>query len=238
MNTNSPKSGHSTSESFSKLSYHRLISQSESSVDSDSNWLITLSDVFTLLLVFMVVFLVMTKNTTGSDESINDNEIKIMANIDYEKTIIQTGIRDAIAERVSSLALGEEVSVVAKDREVVVIMKEKVTFMPGEVDVLVGSQYLLDRIAEIINRYPGYLVEISGHTDDVPIRTPLYPSNWELSVARAASVLKYFINNHSVDPSRLSIKGNADKKPLTTNDTPENRGRNRRVEIRFIQAEA
>ena len=117
-------------------------------------------------------------------------------------------------------------------------MKEKVTFMPGEVDVLEGSQHLLDRIAEIINRYPAYLVEISGHTDDVPIRTPLYPSNWELSVARASSVLKYFIHTHSVDPSRLSIKGNADKKPLTSNDTPENRARNRRVEIRFIQAEA
>jgi len=188
--------------------------------------------------VFMIVFLVMTKNTTGSGEAVGDNEVKVMNNTDYEKTIIQTGIRDELAERVSSLALGEEVSVVAKDREVVVIMKEKVTFMPGEVDVLEGSQHLLDRIAEIINRYPAYLVEISGHTDDVPIRTPLYPSNWELSVARAASVLRYFINSQSVDPSRLSIKGNADKKPLTSNDTPENRARNRRVEIRFIQAEA
>ena len=238
MSTHTQKSGLSASDSFSKLSYHRLISESEASVDSDSNWLITLGDVFTLLLVFMIVFMVMTKNTTGSNEAVGDNEVKVMNNTDYEKTIIQTGIRDELAERVSSLALGEEVSVVAKDREVVVIMKEKVTFMPGEVDVLEGSQHLLDRIAEIINRYPAYLVEISGHTDDVPIRTPLYPSNWELSVARAASVLRYFINSQSVDPSRLSIKGNADKKPLTSNDTPENRARNRRVEIRFIQAEA
>lgn len=238
MNDLNQKPLHSENSSYSGPSYRELMSKSEASVDSDSNWLITLSDVFTLLLVFMVVFLVMTKNTTGSDESVKDNEIKVMSNTDYEKTIIETGIRDAIAERVSSLALGEEVSVVAKDREVVVIMKEKVTFMPGEVDVLEGSQPLLDRIAEIINRHPGYLVEISGHTDDVPIKTSLYPSNWELSVARAASVLKYFINTHSVDPSRLSIKGNADKKPLTSNDTPENRARNRRVEIRFIQAEA
>ena len=226
------------SDSYSRLSYSGLISKSEASVDSDSNWLITLSDVFTLLLVFMVVFLVMTKNTTGSDESGKDNEIKVMANIYYEKTIIETGIRDEIAKRVSSLALGEEVSVVAKGREVVVIMKEKVTFMPGEVYVLDGSQPLLDRIAEIINRHPGYLVEISGHTDNVPIKTPLYPSNWELSIARAASVLKYFINNHGIDSSRLSIKGNADQKPIASNDTPENRAKNRRVEIRFTEAQA
>ena len=224
------------SDSYSRLFYSGLISKSEASEDSDSNWLITLSDVFTLLLVFMIVFLVMTKNTTGSDESGKDNEIKGMANIDYERTIIETGIRDEIAERVSSLALGEEVSVVAKDREVVVIMKEKVTFMPGEVDVLNGSQPLLDRIAEIINRHPGYLVEISGHTDNVPIKTPLYPSNWELSIARAASVLKYFISNHGIDFSRLSIKGNADQKPIASNDTPENRAKNRRVEIRFTEA--
>ena len=237
MNDLNQKPLHTENSFYSGPSYRGLMSKSEASLDSDSNWLITLSDVFTLLLVFMIVFLVMTKNTTGSDETVKEEEMKMIASIDYEKTIIQTGIRDEIAERVNSLALGEEVSVVAKDREVVVIMKEKVTFMPGEGDVLEGSQPLLDRIAEIIIRHPGYLVEISGHTDDVPIKTLLYPSNWELSMARAASVLKYFINTHSVDPSRLSIKGNADKKPLTSNDTPENRARNRRVEIRFIQAE-
>ncbi len=228
---------YSADDSYLKRSYHGLISKSEASVDSDSNWLITLSDVFTLLLVFMVVFLVMTKNSTGSDESGKDIDIKVTADMHNEKTIIESGIRDEIAERVSSLDLGEEVSVLAKGSEVVVIMKEKVSFMPGEADVLVGSQPLLGRIAEIINRHPEFLVEISGHTDNVPIMTPLYPSNWELSVARSANVLKYFINTYFIDPSRLSIKGYADQKPLTSNDTPENRARNRRVEIRFAKAD-
>ncbi len=237
MNDLNQKPMHAENSSYSGPSFRGLMSKSEASVDSDSNWLITLSDVFTLLLVFMIVFLVMTKNTTGSIASVNDNEIKEMANVDYEKMIIKTGIRDEIAERVSSLALGEEVSVVAKDREVVVIMKEKVTFMPGEVDVLGRSQPLLDRIADIINSHPGLLIEISGHTDNIPILTSKYPSNWELSVARAASVLKYFINSHGINSSRLSIKGNADQKPVASNDTPENRAKNRRVEIKFTEAE-
>ena len=224
-------------DSYSGLSCRGLISKSEASMDSDSNWLITLSDVFTLLLVFMIVFLVTTKNTTGSDESVKDTEIREMAGTYFENTIIETGIRDELAERVSSLDLGEEVSVLAKGREVVVIMKEKVTFMPGGADVLEGSQRLLDRIAGIINSYPEFIVEISGHTDNVPIQTSLYPSNWELSVARATSVLKYFINDYGIDSSRLSIKGYADQKPIVSNDTPENRAKNRRVEIRFIQAE-
>lgn len=231
------RSMYSADDSYLKQYHHGLISKSEASVDSDSNWLITLSDVFTLLLVFMVVFLVMSKNSTGSVESGKDIELKVTADVHNEKTIIETGIRDEIAERVSSLDLGEEVSVLAKGREVVVIMKEKISFMPGEADVLEGSQPLLGRIAEIINRHPEFLVEISGHTDNVPIETPLYPSNWELSVARSANVLKYFINTYVIDPSRLSIKGYADQKPLTSNDTPENRARNRRVEIKFTKAE-
>jgi chemotaxis protein MotB len=237
MRENNQRQIHSAADSYLKRSYYGLMSKSEASVDSDSNWLITLSDVFTLLLVFMVVFLVMTKNTTGSDESVTGSDIKVMPDVTYEKTIIETGIRDEIAERVSSLDLGEQVDVLAKGREVVVIMKEKITFMPAEADVLEGSHPVLGRIAEIINSHPEFLVEISGHTDNVPIKTPLYPSNWELSVARSANVLKFFINTHSIDPSRLSIKGYADQKPLTSNDTPENRARNRRVEIKFTKGE-
>jgi chemotaxis protein MotB len=70
------------------------------------------------------------------------------------------------------------------------------------------------------------------------IRTSLYPSNWELSAARAMSVLKYFMNNHGINPSRLSIKGYADQQPMAPNDTPENRAQNRRVEIRLREKEA
>ncbi len=228
----------SANDFYLRQSYHRVIHKSEASVNGDNDWLITLSDVFTLLLVFMIALMVMTKKTAGSDGSVKHIEIKAAVDSDYEQSIIATGIRDEIAGRVNNLDLAEEVSVLAKGREVVVIMKEKITFMPGQAEVLESSRSILDKIAGIINSYPGFIVEISGHTDNVPIQTHLYPSNWELSVARAASVLKYFINTHSIGPSRLSIKGNAEQKPLTSNDSPENRAKNRRVEIRFIQSEA
>jgi hypothetical protein len=95
MRENNQRQIHSAADSYLKRSYYGLMSKSEASVDSDSNWLITLSDVFTLLLVFMVVFLVMTKNTTGSDELVTGSDIKVMPDVTYEKTIIETGIRES-----------------------------------------------------------------------------------------------------------------------------------------------
>ncbi|KJU82777.1 OmpA/MotB domain-containing protein, partial [Candidatus Magnetobacterium bavaricum] len=70
-------------------------------------------------------------------------------------------------------------------------------------------------------------------TDNIPIKTALYPSNWELSAARATSVLRYFIAKHAIEPDRLYVKGNADSRPLVPNNTPEQRAQNRRVEIRL-----
>jgi len=91
----------------------------------------------------------------------------------------------------------------------------------------------MGEIAESIRKNPSYTVEIDGHTDNLPIHTPHYPSNWELSEARATSVLKCFIDTYGIDPSRFYIRGYADRRPLVSNDSPEHRAQNRRVEIRL-----
>ena len=221
--------------------YSQLINKSESSVDSESNWLITLSDVFTLLLVFMIMFVVTTKNSTGSDKSLHEshsNNAFPVEGIDHATAIMKTRIMNDLVGSINSLDMGDAVSVLATSREVIVTMKERISFSPAEAEILAGSEPVLDNIADIINSYPDFLVEIVGHTDNVPISTALYPSNWELSVARATSVLKYFITHHFIDSARLSIKGNADQKPLVPNNSVENRAQNRRVEIRLKEIEA
>ncbi len=129
--------------------------------------------------------------------------------------------------------LEDDVSVHAIDKEIIITMKERGTFRPGEAATLESSRPMLENIARVIQTHEAFQVEIEGHTDTVPIQTPLYPSNWELSVSRAASVLRYFIHDHGIDPSRFSIKGSADQKPVADNDTEDNRARNRRVEIRL-----
>ncbi len=223
------------------FSERMLIEKSRSSIDSDSNWLITLSDVLSLLLVFFVMFFVTTKNTGGLlkakvDKALNppsdDADMQMTASTAGEK------IKDEVDSEIKKLDLGDDVSVRTVDKEVVITMKDKIIFMPGQADILNTLKPMLENIARVIQRHPSFLVDIEGHTDNVPIKTRLYPSNWELSVARATSVLKYFINNQGIDPSRLSIKGNADQKPAVPNDTPENRAQNRRVEIRLKEKES
>ncbi len=219
----------------------RLVHGLDDDVDSDSNWLISLSDILSLLLVFFIMFLVMTKGSGAGEKAdpVRDREQTLPAAA--EKDMVEPfpiNAWDEIATRVSSLDFSDNVSVLETKRELIVTIREKVTFSPGEAEILHGFEPVLDSIAEVITKHRNLNVEIIGHTDNVPIRTSRYQSNWELSISRAASVLRYFIQNHSIDSSRLSIRGNADLKPTAPNDTPEHRAQNRRVEIKLRRPEA
>ncbi len=228
-------------EGPASVSYYRVRDGFDETMDSNNNWLISLSDLLSLLLVFFIMFVVMTKGS-GSNEKTRAAEGQShalpAAVLNPKEAVPGETIRDEIKSGMKNLDLGDDISILATNREIIITIKEKVTFRPGEADILGSFEPVLDTIAGIIHKYPYFNVEIIGHTDNVPINTFRYPSNWELSVARAASVLKYFINNHYIDSSRLSIKGNADQKPITSNDTPANRAQNRRVEIRLKCVEA
>ena len=113
-------------------------------------------------------------------------------------------------------------------------LNDSTLFDLGAAELSAGALKLLDKIGEIIARTQ-YHVRIEGHTDDLPIRTARYPSNWELSTARAVNVLRYLQNHSRIAPERLSAVGFAEHRPLFPNDSPAHRGRNRRVEIVFLQ---
>jgi chemotaxis protein MotB len=217
------------------------ISRFDESLDSDTNWLISFSDILSLLLVFFIMFLVMTKGS-GANESVRpvEDQEQVIPAVDLNPAvaIVEEKIRDEITTGIKDLDLGDDISLHSSNREIIVTIKEKITFKPGEAEILNSFGPVLDKLAYTIRKHPHLHVDIIGHTDNVPIHTYRYPSNWELSVARAATVLKYFMNVHALDPSRLSIKGNADQRPLAPNDSQENRARNRRVEIRLKHVEA
>ncbi len=125
-------------------------------------------------------------------------------------------------------------SVSTDQRRLVFILGERITFKVGEAKLLEFYQPIFVRIADFISLKHEYQVVVSGHTDNKPIRTARYPSNLELSSARAITVAKFLIDNN-VAPNRVSIQGFSEYQPLVENTSPENRQENRRVEIALIK---
>ncbi|MEW6571387.1 MAG: OmpA family protein [Nitrospirota bacterium] len=218
-------------------SRRKTIVRSDSLIDSDSIWLITLSDVMSLLLIFFMMYFLATHHTAEEKKSQKHVSASMALPTDSLRSDVinatEGDIKKELDSLIEDLDMVNEVSVQAVERGIIITMKEKITFMPGEAEILKSSEELLDNIARILQQHASYMIEIDGHTDNIPINSRFYPSNWELSVARATSVLKYLINKKEIDPSRFFIKGNADQRPIVPNDTPEHRAQNRRVEIRL-----
>lgn len=115
-------------------------------------------------------------------------------------------------------------------RRIVIRIEEKGSFPSGSADLTYDFETLLLDMADVLAEIPGRLT-VEGHTDDIPIRTSRFYSNWDLSAARAAAVANALLAVEEVEPTRLAVKGLADTKPRVSNDTAESRAKNRRVEI-------
>lgn len=112
----------------------------------------------------------------------------------------------------------------------IISLSEKVGFRPGSAEIEPSMLPILDKIAVLINR-AGRPVHIEGHTDNIPISTRIYPSNWELSTGRAVNILKYLVEKGRVDSKKIAAAGFGDVRPLFSNDSSLNRSYNRRVDI-------
>jgi chemotaxis protein MotB len=136
---------------------------------------------------------------------------------------------------ISIQALDSESGIRAKftRKHVRITLEDNLLFPFGNADIHPQAIQILDKIIGVIRKV-AYPVSVEGHTDNVPIHTAKFPSNWELSIARAVNVVKYFITVGNIDPQRLSAVGYGESKPLFSNTTPENRAMNRRVEIRLM----
>ncbi|WP_153464823.1 MULTISPECIES: flagellar motor protein MotS [Sediminibacillus] len=117
---------------------------------------------------------------------------------------------------------------------VVLTLQEKVLFDSGEADIIEDGEVLLDKVNILLNTISND-VRIEGHTDNRPISNYRFPSNWELSSARASRVVRYLIDNGDVEKDRFSAAGYGDTRPLVPNDSSANWAKNRRVEIVLLQ---
>ncbi|MEO0071216.1 MAG: PorV/PorQ family protein [candidate division WOR-3 bacterium] len=119
-----------------------------------------------------------------------------------------------------------------KPKETIIL--EGVNFETGKADILPKFIPILNKAGRILQENPGIVVELAGHTDPREINTAEFPSNWELSQARAEAVRKFLIENFQIAPERLIARGYADTQPIAPNDTEEGMAKNRRTEFRII----
>ena len=154
----------------------------------------------------------------------------------YNNTILDKAINQLRTEVLNVVDAKDKDNVFSVRREenrLVFVLGERITFREGEATLLEAYHSISKKIAGFITSKKGYQVVISGHTDNTPINTEKFPSNLELSSARAINVAKSLINN-GVSPARVSIQGFSEYQPLYDNTLPENRQANRRVEISLI----
>ena len=138
----------------------------------------------------------------------------------------------AIEAAVADNDLGGLVEIEQSERGVVMRIAGQLLFESASAELRPQSFALLDRIAELARSFPHNLT-IEGHTDDLPVRSPEFPTNWHLSSGRSIAALRYLVEEGEVDPKKLSCTGFADMRPLVPNDSPQRRARNRRIEFLF-----
>ena len=138
----------------------------------------------------------------------------------FEQQVLQS-----VSEKVKN-----DFSIQWNQKRLVLVLGERIAFNVGEADLLPDFQPTLKQIAEFISAQKDYNVTVAGHTDDTPITTTQFPSNWELSAARAASVV-HFLTRAGIEPWRMAAVGLGEHRPIAENGDAEGRAANRRVTI-------
>lgn len=138
------------------------------------------------------------------------------------------------AERHLDGLLGNGFYISPSGQNLTLVLEEQLSFASGQALLAPEAVAILERVAGLLQEEDGYDVVISGHTDDVPIHNGFFRSNWHLSAARAVAVAEYFLGL-GVAPQRITTQGLAEFQPLFPGETPQNRARNRRVEITLLK---
>lgn len=217
--------------------------RSKNSEDKGGKWLTTFNDMMNLLLTFFVLLLSMSKLDVGKVReavyAINDSfgvlnlggkDTKIFK--PFVLPIHNKHLRLEGKEKELAMHINHIKNMHAKliDEGVSVRLKEKLFFKTGIAKIEKKSYPSLKKLCSVLQN-TDCQITVEGHTDDIPIDTRRFPSNWELSIARAINVVKYFISKGNISPERLSAAGYGDSKPLYPNVNEHNRELNRRVEI-------
>jgi chemotaxis protein MotB len=231
--------------------HSRITIETEQETENPPGWLITFNDLITLLMVFFVLLFAMGNiNAQKSEKLVGSLQSALGVLLEGKKTAVQVvrpvlptaqeisggdstvdaGFSEETQHAIDDLAGLPEITVIQTPQGLSLTLSDSILFQSGVSELRFEGYPVLNKIILILqsNRFA---IRVEGHTDNVSIRSMRFPSNWELSIARAVHVVKYFIDNGKIAPQRLSAVGYGDSKPIYPNDSPVNREKNRRVEI-------
>lgn len=236
-------------------------------LDISSSWILTYSDMVTIILCFFIIFFVTSANENSLLYQIKDKLNSKVDVLETEKEKLESEYEDLAKEnevlQKTNITLAEElfklknieqdlntsnedfilylrekglfddVYLIQKDEGLLIRFKDSVLFDSGQVDLTEEGYTILEKMGEKIRNIDNK-IRIEGFTDNIPVDTSKFPSNWELSTSRAISVVRYFVEEKGIDPKKFSVTGYGEHNPIASNDNSEGRSKNRRIEITIL----
>ena len=207
-------------------------------------YLITYADLITLLLgLFIILYAISNidshkyqKVVTAAGDIFGSKSKLIETHINIVKTAVplKEDLNTQLTNLINKYHYNNSISLEQNSRGITIHILDDILFGSGSANLAKNSLVVLNHLAELLKELPND-IRIEGHTDNVPINTTAFPSNWHLSVARALNTAYYLIKNEGLNADKVSIVGYSEYKPIASNLTAEGRATNRRVDIIIIK---
>lgn len=210
--------------------------------EESEGWLPTYADMMTLLLCFFVLLISLSvfqkEQLITALNSLREGlgvMPKLSQPIEVERKSLEQKEQEALIKIAKEIEPLEQVTVIMTMKGLKIQLENPVLFATGEAELKSNAKEILSQISDILKKSNiDNEINISGHTDNVPIHTPQFPSNWELSTYRATNVLRYLIEE-GLPPEKMSASGYGQYRPIASNKTKKGRSRNRRMEILILR---
>lgn len=202
------------------------------SKDYINRWVVSYSDFVTMLLALFIVMFAISQNVAKTQAKIiEDNNLQVIENATGET---HKTVDELIQELNTKLAENSSVKLVKDERGLIVRMNDSILFDEGSAIIKKNASNTLNEIINVLTTVDNKIL-VEGHTDSTPINTNTYPSNWELSTARATNIIGYIIRTGKIPPQRLSAAGYGEYMPIADNTSSGGRLLNRRVDIIILK---
>ena len=202
------------------------------SKDYINRWVVSYSDFVTMLLaLFMVMFAISQNVTKYQAKIIEENNLQVVEN---SAEVPQKSVDELMQELKQKLGENSSVKLVKDNRGLIVRMNDSILFDEGSAIIKKNASTTLDEVIDVLTQVDNKVL-VEGHTDSTPIHTKDYPSNWELSTARATNIIGYILRTGKIPPQRLSAAGYGEYMPIADNTSSGGRLLNRRVDIIILK---